>query len=209
MPVGVNRRPITAGEIRRANLLSREYWGATLSSVPASGYCSQITYYLENMPVLAGKGVGLTIHGAHRSGKTYLAALVIKDVLARGGSAYYISSKDLVAAAQFGQTWSDGMYEVSARVRMLKVDLLVIDDVGDDESAQFKRAFTGIVKDRFERKRPTIISTSSSKKHLNTLYYNAMEIVSERSLFVDIEGETWHAHNVKKLAEHKPGGGAE
>ena len=87
---------ILTEDVRQNSNIGANYWEATLDQIPNSfGYKRLIQGFIKLLPQLEPEGRSLLIVGQHGSGKTALASIVIRNVIAREGRGYMISAADL------------------------------------------------------------------------------------------------------------------
>ena len=102
--------------------------------------------------------------GNYGTGKTHLAAAILKDVLKKGHSGVFLTMPDLINKIK--SSWNeDGDDKI---IKSLKeVDLLVIDDIGAENSKDWIREKLYIIlNSRYESMKSTIFTTNCSWSEL-------------------------------------------
>ena len=109
---------------------------------------------------------GLVMTGRAGTGKTLLAAsLAILAREAGHSSRFAVMSKLLRSVAA---TWGRSSEETEAQVieKYADVDFLVIDEVARMKSEAINEIFFAVVNERYERMKPTVITTNASQEAL-------------------------------------------
>lgn len=141
-------------------------WGARLSLVHPS-VLPAVKSYLEKRKTVMEKGWGLLLHGPKGSGKTSIAAGILKTFNAYGYSAFFVTPM-LLKDAQLHQTmFSD---ECSVLKKCMEVHILCIDDVTPENGRDpiyGAAAMAQLVRHRRDWGRPTLITTPVDMKSLD------------------------------------------
>lgn len=127
-------RELTPDDMRRICVGNR-FWGVTVDKIPDSAaYKAMLKKYIENLKEHIEDGIGMLFEGKPRAGKTSAAVIIAKAVMAHSGTAFFIRADELTKAVIEKQQFDeDGM----VADRMREVDLLVIDDLGEEHSKDF------------------------------------------------------------------------
>lgn len=116
--------------------------------------------YADSFPAHAAKGEGLYIEGTNGTGKTHLAAAITLQLIEQGYPVVCKTSIDLLADIKRGfESGEATEYDV---LRAYKdVDLLIVDDLGKEQCTDWSvSTLYGILNDRYEDMKPTIITTN-------------------------------------------------
>lgn len=148
-------------------------------------------------------GIGLTLMGGYGTGKTLLATLLLKDLVANVGlNGMMVTFTELIAAMTAG--WSSTEERVWFVKRVKNADVLLIDDVGQEfkrtdlEATQFstplaQAAFDEVLRHRLANAKTTFITTNLDWSRLHTYGSNVMSLLQERSQTLTFEGDDFRA----------------
>lgn len=121
--------------------------------------------YAEAISDHVRRGTGLILAGSPGTGKTHLAAAILRSVLPR--DVLYITGADLVRSIR--ATWRRDSAATEAQVsdRLHRLDLLVIDEVGAQHGTDFEQTILfDVVDNRYRDVRPTILVTNQDRAGL-------------------------------------------
>jgi DNA replication protein DnaC len=154
-------------------------WDDTLS-VAAPAKKAVIEYGAE-ADALVQIGQGLILHGkAMGTGKTLLASLLLKNLLASGYDGYFVQFNEMLDAFTGGWRNEEERRWFNRRVR--NAGVLVVDDVGREHKGRLEVAesmFDTVIRARHDDARPTIITTNLSLDDLRSGYSsNVMSLLS-------------------------------
>lgn len=138
--------------------------------------------YLKHLGKARQMGLGILFAGTEGSGKTFLACCILKKALELGFTAKYLRFEDYLFLVK-----STPLEELSEIKQELKeVDFLVLDDIGREYhkvgSTFGISELIGLYKVRESENRPTVLSTSLTKKEFLFVYGKASSILLEGSL---------------------------
>lgn len=140
-------------------------------------------YWLDNGDAFMRTGTGLLMTGNRGTGKTFLSALMLKEMLARGYAGYFTTFPDLITMLLSGWQSEDAMRWYYAKCR--DTPLLVVDDVGreikqtrKDEEGNLRRfsaasaefALESVLRHRIAMALPTIITTNFTVEQMRQQY---------------------------------------
>jgi len=147
--------------LRKQGLTSAQYLESNFSmdnlhDEKASTICKR---YVEEWEQLKAKNIGLMLHGNYGGGKTFFASCIANALLNKGVPVFMTTITDLSLAmkANFGQD------RMPILERVQKVPLLILDDVGREETAFLDYAYD-IINTRVKAKKPLIITTNLTMK---------------------------------------------
>lgn len=127
--------------------------------------------YAQNIDKYIAEGKGLILSGSYGTMKTTLAVCVLRKFIEQGGSGLFIPMCSIM----------DNLYSMRTRsleewgrfeMRLRETKLLVIDDLGgEDVSAPWVLPkVNSIITERYNRKKPVIITTNMTKDELFDTY---------------------------------------
>ena len=127
--------------------------------------------YAQRLDKYIAEGKGLILSGSYGTMKTTLAVCVLRKFIEQGGSGLFIPMCSIM----------DNLYSMRARsleewgrfeTRLRETKLLVIDDLGgEDVSAPWVLPkVNSIITERYNRKKPVIITTNMTKDELLDTY---------------------------------------
>ncbi len=168
----------------------------------------QVREYANNIEPYMRSGHGLILRGASKgTGKTLMASLLFRQILAKGHDGYFTQFNDLLEENSAGWRSEEQRQWFNRRIR--NAGILVIDDVGR-ENEQGSKASVGMVESVFDRVirsrhddcKPTIITTNKDEQWWSTRYQsNVMSLLSGTSRVVEVGGPDyrpeWDRTNVK------------
>lgn len=115
---------------------------------------------------------GLLLQGPWGVGKTHLAVGIAKGVARKGFEARFMPVVDM--ARRFGTSYQDDSTERYVQ-EMYDAGLLIIDDLGKEKSSDTTRSFIySVINHRYEKGKPTIITTNLSSDDIAVLYDGAV-----------------------------------
>jgi DNA replication protein DnaC len=105
---------------------------------------------------------GLWIAGEPGTGKTHLAAAVLRSVIgSKGAGGIFRGAGELLQEIRRTYQGQAGPTETSILSRVMSADVLVLDDVGSDKPSDWAVTTIGsIVNERYNAQRPTIFTTT-------------------------------------------------
>lgn len=122
--------------------------------------------YAENFDAAFKRGNGLYIMGGNGTGKTHLAAAIAIDLMRREIPVIFRNSVTLMQELRDKLDHPDESIHGFYR-SLREADLLIIDDLGKERCTEWTMSeLYGIVNDRYEDMRPTIITTNYSPDNL-------------------------------------------
>lgn len=181
-----NPREPHEGDMRYANV-PRSKWVADIERIKGQAYYQAIADYITNLKVNCETGRGLLLYGTYRSGKSCIAAMVVRELARHRCNPYWLESFELV----------DGWFKNDNRYDMTRTaHLLVIDDLGLEVEFENNNARKSIINQalrfRLERERATIITTNMTTKKMKETYgEKTMMLLQDFMTPIQIEGINW------------------
>jgi DNA replication protein DnaC len=159
--------------------------------------------YAEAWRENAKTGAGLIFAGMPGTGKSHLAACVLKAVMADGGVARYVTCMDMIRAVR--DTWrrdSERSERELLRVLGTEVSLLAIDEVGAQYGTDGEAQILFDVLDRrYREMRPTILLTNQDKRGFAAVVgERVMDRLRETSRWVPFDWASYRAEARKAAA---------
>lgn len=125
--------------------------------------------YADRFDDRLANGGGLVMCGAPGTGKTHLACGVANHIAKLGRTSLFLSVMEAVRRVK--QTWGrkDGETESEVIAKMLKPDLLILDEVGVQFGSETEKLILfEIINGRYSEMRPTIIISNLAREELGT-----------------------------------------
>lgn len=190
---------LTKEHLSRAGV-GKRYYDVTLDRIPNRyGYKEKIRNYIDSLEENISEGRGLLITGPYGSGKTGSSVIIMKYVLNLGGTALMVSSDDIMQTAIEDQDFDDRytMWE-----RMSMVDLFVMDDLGGEHVKEFgKSKIEKIVRNRYNCKRATIVTSNLMLEELAEQYQGLMQVLTSQSAHISLGDHDWREMERKEVSE--------
>lgn len=184
-----NEEILTPVILRRAQI-GEMYWSASFDAIPDHiGYKDLVVGYTLKMHERAEDGWGLVLSGPWGTGKTALGSLILMEGLKRRGRCLSISCITMI-----DQLWAKRpVYLLNGaplREGLENVSFLFLDDFELFESGAKNSLVESIIRARYIRNLPTIISTNHTwDRLLDGTYLNSM--LPDRWWSVSVKGIDW------------------
>ena len=123
--------------------------------------------FVNSFNFKAGVPLGLLIKGVVGCGKTHVAVAILKEVIAKGYTGLYYNMVDLLSDIRATYDDRSPLSESELLEELNEPDLLVLDDLGAEKSAEWvnDRLYL-IVNRRYESARPIMVTTNLSEEEL-------------------------------------------
>lgn len=165
------------------------FWGDATDVHPKTStfirdYATDIDEYLAH-------GLGLFLYGAHGTGKSLIANLLLRRLLLKGYDGYWVTLNELLSAYQ--ETWR-GDKETKAWFdrRMRNVRVLVVDDMGREYDGRSTAASTvdSIFRTRVQNGLVTIVTTNLDEEQFVARYTKGIQsLVTEACVHHEVLGD--------------------
>lgn len=165
--------------------------------------------YVVDHEVHVDAGLGLVLWSPDRgTGKTLMATLVAKELMARGEDLYFCQFNDMID--HFTAGWRDEEERRWFNRRVRNAGVLVVDDLGREHKGRSEvteSMLDQVVRHRVAMARPTIITTNYTEKQVREGYGpNVMSLLTECSQWVEVPGTDYRQrHGERILAEKQLG----
>jgi DNA replication protein DnaC len=129
----------------------------------------QVEKYIQNLEHYYKKGTGLFLWGGTGTAKTAISCIILKEALKLNFTAYFTDLAKCID--MLCESWNDDEAKQDFIQRILKVDFLVIDDVGREykpKSNFFEANFDNIFRERSNSLLVTIITSNKSPTEMGS-----------------------------------------
>lgn len=180
-------RELVDRDLARMNI-GRRYWEADLLRVPDDAQHKElVARYCRRVHGVRKRGMGLLLWGDNSRGKTYSAAVILKNAVRHGYSAYMVVADQLKAAIIERHVFEDtDLGPVSVEERVRTVDFLCIDDIGKEYSGQSGFAevqFENLMRHRTRNLLPTVVTTNLTLEAYRDRYAKSAFEIAKECLF--------------------------
>lgn len=161
----------------------------------------QVIDYIENFDNHYHYGLGLTFAGPYGTGKSFLVASILKEIVKQGRSAYFITFDEFVQ--HFGATWNDETSKKLMQDTLKRVEILGLDELKVDErnaNGFLADALQSIIRHRTSNLLPTLITTNLTPDKQEVHFAKAHSLLSAKNTFVLTAGKDVRP-TVKSIAE--------
>lgn len=149
------RRKIKTSDMMTAHV-PKAFNGVEIAKVKGKSG-AKIRDYADRVDEFIEHGYGFVLWGMPRTGKTAAAVCLLKAVLGNGGTALFMPSDE--CAERIDQKPYDS--ERTIRERAEEVDLLVIDDLGEEPDGQYIGwRIVSLVRNRLDAGKSVVITTN-------------------------------------------------
>lgn len=160
----------------------------------------RVSAYQADAEVYAQMGMGLVLRGIRGGGKTMLATLLLKQLLADGMDGYFTTFERLLNLHTKG--WRDDDAAVWFERRVCSAGVLVVDDMGrenEGRSAVSESAWDHVLRTRVAAQRPTIVTTNKTMEEMTQIYSpNSISLLSGCAEVIDFLGEDFRAQHLER-----------
>jgi DNA replication protein DnaC len=171
------------------------YWESRLSIIPDSPHKEVVEQWdHDNVRDRISEGKGLYIYGKWGTGKSAIAAIILKAAAANGIFGLWVNFKDLPSVHVDDDTFDD--FETFPE-RLRAVDLLVIDEFEATKKKWFAiELMEDIVRTRHQNKKVTLITSNQSPVDLT--FPGAKPTINDKELrhltegFLGVYPEAFH-----------------
>ncbi len=155
--------------------------------------------YLDHARQFVTAGIGLLVHGTRGTGKSMLAALIVKELVCqRGVDAMSITFASLLQG--FSGGWKDPELAAWWASRIRNAGVLLVNDVGREHQGGRSIAdstLEELLRHRGEASLPTIITSNLRPEELTTYYgQHTASLLTESMLELEFRGAD-RRHDVK------------
>jgi DNA replication protein DnaC len=133
----------------------------------------RVERYISTLPERLSNGEGILLLGSVGTGKTRLAATIANATISRGHSAILVDVNSLLERIR--NLWGDGARLQALQSAMVDVDLLILDDLGQEVTSPREIAYLfGWLNSRYNSRSSTIITSNLGLEELARRYTEAI-----------------------------------
>lgn len=174
-------------------------WDDLDRQVPGS-VVNGVLAYSQDAHMYMPRGMGMILHGENGTGKTYLATLLLKDLIRAGYDGYFTQFNEMVDSYTRG--WRDSEEEEWFIRRVVNAEVLVIDDIGKESKGRenvIGSLFDRVIRSRSAALKPTIITTNYTQEEVQTGYGGSvMSLLGGSSDFTEVTGGDFRLTKLKE-----------
>jgi DNA replication protein DnaC len=187
------RRKVTQADLRRVNL-GKAFWGSRSDMIQHPQTRELVLRYRRNVVQMAKTGSGLMFNGAIGVGKTSAAACVVKEAVAAGLSAYFVTHTELkeLRFEKKESLFGDGSDGITVRKKIETAHLLVIDGLNEPfftDNIFGTLQLEELLIKRYAEKHATILTTRSGATLKMEKHADLFDIVSQCMVPVQMSGK--------------------
>ena len=181
---------LTQAHLERMNI-GKRYWGANLASIgDLTAHGKVVRKYLDQVDVMASRGIGMYLWGNNSRGKTYTACALLKAIHQAGYSVYCVMA-DQLRSIYIDRSMFDP--EMSVVQRVEQVEILLIEDLGKEYTGKgsgwAELCFENLLRKRTRELKPTFITTNLSPRDFGDRYKeSAQAICLENMIACQVKG---------------------
>lgn len=169
----------------------------------------QVMDYLANDAANVASGTGMTLWSPDKgTGKTMLATLVFKALLAQGHDGYFTQFNEMLDF--FSDGWRDADERSWFTKKVRNTGVLVVDDMGREYKGRAEIAeamFDSVIRARVAAARPTIITTNYTPEQMLQGYGgNILSLLSEVNIQVQVSGKDFRPQARERLLKDRADG---
>lgn len=114
--------------------------------------------YADRFEQMMEKNQGLLLYGNVGTGKSYLSACIANSIMER---LYSVCATSMVKIMDLARDFKDKDTLTNLEAKMMKADLLILDDLGtESESSYAKEIVYRVIDGRYRIKKPMVITTN-------------------------------------------------
>lgn len=155
---GRKTRKVTKKDLVRVNV-GKAFWMSRSDKIQDEGIRADVMRYRENFDEMIRTATGIVFTGATGVGKTSAAVCLLKQAIARGYTAYFVTHDEL-RELQFdnGRLFGNGSDGVTVKQKIDRAEFLVLDDF--NASSLVDKAFTPLHLERLLIRRSSAMLTT-------------------------------------------------
>lgn len=160
-----------------------------------------VTDYLHSFDDHFHYGLGLTFAGPYGTGKSFMMASILKEIVKQGRTAYFITFEEFVL--HFGATWNDESSKRLMSDTLKRAEVLGLDELKTDERNQngfLADALQSIIRHRTSNLLPTLITTNLTPDKQEVHFKKAYSLLNGKNSTIILSGEDVRPR-VKEISE--------
>lgn len=167
-----------------------------------------VHHYLHTHDQMVRQGMGLIFFGPFGTGKTFIANMVVKELIRLGYRGFATTFANTIEA--FTATWGNAEEKQWFTRKFQYSQILLLDDLGRELRSSTKLSpstFDMILRPRVQGNRPTFLTTNLTPNELTHGYGAAtLSLLREASLEIDFSGDDYRPQVPRRvLSEMRSG----
>jgi DNA replication protein DnaC len=175
-----------------ATRLPKNHWECSIAQIPSLPYKPLVVDWVDKVKENIEEGKGILLYGKHGSGKSGIAAIMLKAALSKRIGALWVAAE---AIYDYRLNQDTILYSDSTSLwdRMMTVPLLVVDDMlvrnrKDQKSQWIEMTLEMLIRRRTDSKLCTIITTNEDLSKIKSEVLALFSILKEATTPINVVG---------------------
>lgn len=158
--------------------------------------------FIENFDMALYHGLGLVFQGPQGTGKTLLATHVLKEVVKRGYTGFFMQFTDVINV--WGSSWKDADSKLMLERNLKQRQLVVLDDIvtdGRNREGFLANGLEEVFRHRQNNQLPTLMTTNLKEREFAQEFPRSLSLVLGSAQWLEIHGRDYRPTNLKTITE--------